>query len=103
MRRRLNFGWLLVLALLTCGCPKPPPSVHVVAMHWDPVAVKDYRVYRGVSPDDLMPLEATTDTRYVDRKVIGGTTYYYIVKGRDAAGTESVPSNEVSFTVPNGN
>jgi fibronectin type 3 domain-containing protein len=37
---------------------------------------------------------------YVDSSVASGTTYSYIVKSVDVGGVESVPSNEITVTIP---
>jgi fibronectin type 3 domain-containing protein len=67
--------------------------------------VAGYRVYRsttagrGHTPLTSVPQAATT---YVDTDVRPGQTYYYVVTAVDRAkrANESVPSSEVSATLP---
>jgi hypothetical protein len=67
----------------------------------DPIA--GYNVYRtlsGSSTYELLNSSVDTETAYVDNTVQSGLTYDYIVESVDDSGTESVPSNMISMTIP---
>jgi hypothetical protein len=80
-----------------------PPGV--IQLDWNPPAndggapVTSYNVYRGLSPDGegATPYAAgVTGTTFTDMfGLVAGTTYYYKVTGRNAAG-EGPPTAEVS-------
>jgi hypothetical protein len=79
----------------------PPRSV---ALNWTASAstVSFYNVYRGTvsgGPYGLLTtnLKATT---YTDSTVQSGTTYYYVTSAVNAAGTESIFSNEFQSLIP---
>ena len=79
-----------------------PP--HAVALNWNASAsaVSFYKVYRGTvsgGPYSLLTtnLKATT---YTDPTVQSGATYYYVTSAVDAAGTESIFSNEFQSLIP---
>jgi fibronectin type 3 domain-containing protein len=80
---------------------------HEVDLSWsapssspDPVA--GYKVYRstGGGANQLVNASIETLTAYVDSTVASGSTYNYTVTSVDSNGVESVPSNEVTVTVP---
>jgi fibronectin type 3 domain-containing protein len=80
---------------------------HEVDLSWsapssspDPVA--GYHVYRstGGGANQLINTSIETLTTYVDSTAISGSTYNYTVTSVDGNGVESVPSNEVTVTVP---
>ncbi len=80
---------------------------HEVNLTWgppsnSPVPVNSYNVYRstGTSSYLLVDSQASTNTTYVDSSVQASTTYAYYVKSVDSAGVESVPSNQVTVTIP---
>ena len=90
------------------GPPGPPlrtvavEGIGNVSLSWDaPLSTNgapllEYRVYRGISPTDLM-LVATVEnaTHLLDQKVVNGVTYCYQVACRNDAG-ESVPGELLS-------
>jgi fibronectin type 3 domain-containing protein len=80
---------------------------HEVDLSWsaptsspDPVA--GYNVYRttGGGANQLINTSIETLTTYADSTVVSGSTYNYTVTSVDSNGVESVPSNEVTVTVP---
>jgi fibronectin type 3 domain-containing protein len=80
---------------------------HAVDLSWsaptsspDPVA--GYNVYRSTSggANQLVNTSIQTQTAYADSTVVSGSTYNYTVTSVDSNGVESVPSNEVTVTVP---
>jgi hypothetical protein len=80
---------------------------HEVDLSWDaptssPDPVAGYNVYRltDVGSAQLLNSSIDTKTAYVDSAVVSGTTYSYIVKSVDKDGVESVPSNQITVTIP---
>jgi hypothetical protein len=79
-----------------------------VNLSWDqpassPDPVAGYNIYRATGSSSVFQLlnsSAVTSTTYVDSTVQSGTTYSYYVKSADAAGMQSVPSNQSSVTIP---
>jgi fibronectin type 3 domain-containing protein len=62
-----------------------------------------YNVYRSVGGGgayQLLNSSLDTQTTYLDTAVQAGSTYAYIVASVDSSGTESVPSNEATATIP---
>jgi Bacterial Ig-like domain (group 2) len=79
-----------------------PP--HAVSLNWSASAstVVFYKVYRGTvsgGPYSLLSANVTTTT-YTDSTVQPATTYYYVTSAVDAAGTESIFSNEFQSIIP---
>lgn len=75
-----------------------------VTLGWDPspdVSVAGYRLYYGTASGVYA---ATNDvggaTSGTAVGLTEGTTYFFVVTAYDALGLESVPSNEVTFTIP---
>ena len=81
---------------------------HQVALSWDPpgsstVPIASYNTYRltgGSSAFQLLNSSVGPQTTYVDKAVKSGVTYDYIVTSIDSTGEESVPSNDVTATIP---
>jgi fibronectin type 3 domain-containing protein len=82
-------------------------AAHEVDLSWsapdsspDPVA--GYNIYRstGSGASQLINPSMQTPTSYVDNTVVSGSSYNYIVKSVDSSGAESVPSNQVTVTIP---
>jgi fibronectin type 3 domain-containing protein len=81
---------------------------HEVDLTWDAPSsssdpIEGYNVYRspsGTSQFQLINSSIDVQTIYVDSTVQSGLTYDYIVKSVDYSGVESVPSNQVTVTVP---
>lgn len=107
---------------VTAGLPPPPlppplgvpdaPSIYIaeapapgiVYLEWTVPAdggspITGYRVYRGLSSGEEVPLLSKGDSAYSadDTHVTAGTTYYYVVTALNANG-ESAWSNEVAVT-----
>jgi Abnormal spindle-like microcephaly-assoc'd, ASPM-SPD-2-Hydin len=66
----------------------------------DPVA--GYHIYRAPQGGSFTLLNSSleTQTAYADSTVVSGSSYTYQVKSVDAAGTESVASNQFTATIP---
>ena len=64
--------------------------------------VVGYHVYRGTVAGTYQQLTTTpvTGTRFTDSVVANGTTYYYVVRAIDSAGSQSVNSNQATATIP---
>jgi hypothetical protein len=80
---------------------------HQVDLSWDastnpPNPVAGYNIYRltGTAPFALINSSPDPSLTYVDSAVTSGTTYSYEVKSVDSSGVESVPSNEITVTIP---
>lgn len=71
----------------------------------DPKGVNGYYVYRATKPGGQSNTPETDfwikDTKYVDTKVVPGTTYYYIVRPVLGDKTLGTPSNEVEVSYQN--
>jgi fibronectin type 3 domain-containing protein len=81
-----------------------PVAPHTVTLNWSasPSTVASYKVYRGaVSGGPYSVLSSNIKaTTYTDAMVQSGTTYYYVTTAVDAAGTESIFSNEFQSLIP---
>jgi hypothetical protein len=80
---------------------------HEVDLFWNapsssPDPIAGYNVYRSIGSGaaKLINLSIDTQTAYVDSAVVSGTTYSYMVKSVDNKGVESVPSNQITVTIP---
>jgi Abnormal spindle-like microcephaly-assoc'd, ASPM-SPD-2-Hydin len=83
------------------------PVAHEVDLSWDaptssPDPVAGYNIYRATGSGPLVLINSSPDSAvvYVDSTVVSGTTYSYEVKSVDFSGAESVPSNEITVTIP---
>jgi fibronectin type 3 domain-containing protein len=96
-------------ASATPGVPPPPTNLAarvergIVTLTWDasPTAM-NYNVYRGSSPGGpytTLVASGVTGTTTSDAPNVFGTTYYYVVTGRNLYG-EGRPSNEASAFIP---
>lgn len=87
------------------SAPQPPTGLtataasNQVSLSWTAsTGATSYSVFRGTASgaEATTPIAASlTGTSFVDTGVVNGTTYFYFVKGVNAAGS-STPSNEVS-------
>jgi len=70
-----------------------------VQLVWTHIGADSYNVYRRTEGEEYSLIVNTTSTysTYLDRNVINGTTYYYVVKSI-FSGSESLSSNEVFIT-----
>jgi hypothetical protein len=83
------------------------PSVPSVSLMWSPSAftIAGYNVYRATvsgGPYTKLSSVSAAAVSFTDGTVLGGQTYYYVVKAFDSSNVESVPSNQVSAIVPVG-
>jgi len=78
---------------------------HRVILHWEASTTKNvrYNVYRGPSPGfhpdrlNAAPIDGLT---FKDTTADNGKKYYYVARAVNAAGQESIDSNESSATIP---
>jgi Abnormal spindle-like microcephaly-assoc'd, ASPM-SPD-2-Hydin len=80
---------------------------HEVDLSWDapvssPDPVAGYNIYRATGGGSLVLINASPNVAvvYVDSTVASGTNYSYLVKSVDSSGVESVPSNQITVTIP---
>jgi hypothetical protein len=80
---------------------------HQVTLSWSPPSsspdpVAGYNIYRATGSGAAQKINPSVDTQatYVDTTVVSGTTYIYSVTSVDSSGVESVPSTQVSVTIP---
>jgi hypothetical protein len=77
---------------------------HSVSLSWNPSSssVVGYNLYRGTtSGGPFSQINAmNASTSYVDNSVQAGQTYFYVSTAVDAAGRESVYSNQTQAVVP---
>lgn len=83
----------------------PQVTSHSVAMSWNAPTgvVTGYNVYRRAGTGAYgakLNAALVTGLTYTDLTVQAGAAYFYIVRSVDAAGTESLNSNEVTATIP---
>jgi hypothetical protein len=82
--------------------------VYQVNLSWiapasSPVPVTGYNVFRaptGTTTYQQLNTSTITATNYSDASVLNGTTYDYVVRSVDAAGTSSVSSNTYTAVIP---
>jgi hypothetical protein len=79
-------------------------AAHSVALGWkaSTSTVVGYNVYRGTQSGGPYATVASANggTAFNDGSVQSGQTYYYVVTAVDAAGSESVYSNQVQAVIP---
>ena len=76
----------------------------VATLRWDKSpgrAVKGYRLHYGTTParNYWRIIDVGKATTYTISNLVAGKKYYFVVTAYNAAGKESLPSNEISFTV----
>jgi hypothetical protein len=80
---------------------------HSIHLTWEPNktgnAVVGYNIYRsrdGGQHFRKLNRSPVPKPEFDDKKVRRGQTYLYVVKGVDANGVESLPSNQIKLSVP---
>lgn len=87
----------------------PPTSTNYssVTLAWDAspsVEVTGYRIYQGGSTRTYTnSFNAGNNLQLTVTNLVQGQTYYFTATAYDAAGVESIFSNEVSYSLPIGN
>ena len=88
--------------------PAPAPTTATATLGWSASTsptVTGYRVYYGLASNSYMQaagtgLNASNGTSYVVTGLKSKTLYYFALTSVDAAGNESIFSNEVSKLTP---
>jgi hypothetical protein len=82
-------------------------AAHEVDLSWDapassPDPVAGYNIYRATGSGSFVLINSSPDSAvvYVDSTVVSGATYNYVVKAVDFSGVESIPSNQITLTIP---
>jgi Abnormal spindle-like microcephaly-assoc'd, ASPM-SPD-2-Hydin len=80
---------------------------HEVDLSWNaptssPDPVAGYNIYRATGSGSFVLINTPSDAAvvYVDSTVTSGATYSYQVTSVDSGGVESVPSNQITVTIP---
>jgi len=81
------------------------PVQHSVDLSWtaSTSAVAGYNIYRATTaggPYTKLNVTMSAATAYTDSSVQSGVTYFYVVRAVDAAGAESLNSNETTAVIP---
>lgn len=101
-RLRRLCGWVAVLLALGSF----PQSGRAVTLEWDPSPdawVAGYAIHYGTASGAYaVRLELGNRTSATITNLTPGTTYYFVATAYTFDGQESLPSNEVSYTVPDG-
>ncbi len=94
-------------ALVALSGTGATPVAHEVDLSWNapvssPDPVAGYNIYRATGSGSLVLINSSPDLvlTYVDNTVTSGNTYSYVAKSVDLSGVESVPSNEITVTIP---
>jgi fibronectin type 3 domain-containing protein len=103
---------LAILGVALVGCRKQPTAglgaqqgLHSVTLTWTASisSVVAYNVYRATKPGgpyvELTAIPASM-TKFTDKFVEAGRTYFYVITAVDSRRVESPQSKEVSATVP---
>jgi fibronectin type 3 domain-containing protein len=64
--------------------------------------VAGYNIYRATGSGSFVLINSSPDSTvvYVDSTVLSAATYSYVVRSVDSVGVESVPSNQITVTIP---
>jgi len=75
---------------------------HSVTLRWTPSAgAASYKIYRStISGRGYVKIGASTEAMFVDKDVISGTVYYYVVTAVSKDDKESSRSAEIKAAVP---
>jgi hypothetical protein len=102
--------WVAQLAAFrVAGSLSATPTPTIVALAWnantptsDPgTNTVGYKLYTGRSSGNYtQSFDVGSATSTTLSNLASGSTYFYVVTGYNAAGVESAPSNEVSYSVP---
>jgi hypothetical protein len=110
----LLFAVACFLAIMASGCRRnktepaaQSPVAHSVALRWNapvssPDTVAGYNIYRATGGGSFVRINSSPDSNvtYTDLAVTSGVTYSYWVTSVDFSGVESVPSNQITVTIP---
>lgn len=97
---------LIMLPIVMCPLLFPGDSLALstATLTWDPNMETDlagYNVYVGTSPGIYgAPITVGNVTLYTISGLLEGVTYFFAVTAYDTSGNESIPSKEISKTIP---
>jgi hypothetical protein len=98
---RLGVGAVKIFCLLTITFCLQAIAGQNVLLSWDGgYDVASYNVYYGIESGNYTGQIATTENYAVITNLTEGETYYFAVTAVDSLGLESLPSEEVSYSVP---
>ena len=101
--QRKKFSAEILLCCLITGTAEAQTSVNLA---WDASrsgTVMGYRLYEGTQSGHYgQMIDAGNALSATIPNLAAGTTYYFVATVYDSNGSESLPSNEVSFPVSNG-
>ncbi|HMP84386.1 MAG TPA: fibronectin type III domain-containing protein, partial [Verrucomicrobiota bacterium] len=79
-------------------------TTNAVTLAWEPSpdsSVTGYKIYYGAASGVYTnSVDVGGSTSGEVNGLVAGVTYYFVVTAYTVAGVESLPSNEVSYTVP---
>lgn len=93
-----------LVASILLSMPTPALASHSVILSWNPSvdhSVVGYNVYYGTASgvySQIIPVGNVTSVTVSN--LVTGVTYFFVVTAVDSVGLESLPSNELSYTVP---
>jgi len=94
------------IGLLVAGCLSQARAAGNATLAWDPSispGVSGYRLYYGTSSGNHQNiLNVGNTTKATVTGLTPGQTYYFVVTAYNSVGLESLPSNQVSFAIGNG-
>jgi hypothetical protein len=104
MSRRKNFHWGLTGAIALLVASASYAHASSVTLAWDPSPDHDvvgYRLHHGAfSRHYPNTIDTGASTMGTISNLVAGVTYYFAVTAYNSAGLESLPSAEISYTVP---
>ncbi|MBV8901040.1 MAG: fibronectin type III domain-containing protein, partial [Verrucomicrobia bacterium] len=93
-----------VTAAFLAGLPATAQTAQSVSLVWDANPESDvagYRVHYGTSSGNYsQSVDVGNVTATTISNLAAGQTYYFVTTDYNTAGLESLPSNEVAYTVP---
>jgi hypothetical protein len=94
-------------AVVTLSGTGTAAAAHQVALNWDapassPDPVAGYNIYRATGGGSFVLINSSPNlmVAFTDAAVTSGSAYSYQVTSVDYSGIESVPSNQVTVTIP---
>lgn len=92
---------ILALVVLLSGCPKHITGAFVRPIPYS-VPLVGYKVYRGITADNMQPIFTVSTETFTDTTALDGVRYFYKVGAVYADGSEATPSNIACATLQSG-